>query len=159
MLIHNHRYPDNYLDLIASKLRDRAEWGEVRSARFAKLLQFLLSRYFRGGLNMCRAVVGGLTKVLYKVSLQWGDCCLFTAARPVALKHSNVIFFSVKFGACGIPCVAARCLVLLDPLFCGLANVIRSVLNLRAGPKTGTRSDLSSTSQSDAACLWERTVP
>lgn len=52
---------------IASKLRDRAAWGEERYARFAKLLQFCLSGYVKKGLNMCSAVVGGLTKVLYKV--------------------------------------------------------------------------------------------
>ena len=63
------RYPDDYLNLIASKLKDTAAWGDVRHARFAKLLQFSLGRYFKGGLNMCRAVVAGLTKVLYKVSV------------------------------------------------------------------------------------------
>lgn len=52
---------------IASKLRDKAAWGEERYARFAKLLQYCLSGYFKTGLNMCSAVVGGLTKVLYKV--------------------------------------------------------------------------------------------
>lgn len=68
--VYINRYPDNYLDLIASKLKDNASrWGEERYARFAKLLQFCLSRYFKGGLNMCRQVVAGLTKVLYKVSL------------------------------------------------------------------------------------------
>lgn len=64
------RYPDNYLDVIASKLEFRnraARWSEERFARFAKLLQFGLSRYFKGGLTMCRLVVAGLTKVLYKV--------------------------------------------------------------------------------------------
>lgn len=62
------RYPDDYLNLIASKLKDKTAWGDLRNARFAKLLQFSLGRYFKGGLNMCRAVVAGLTKVLYKVS-------------------------------------------------------------------------------------------
>eukprot|EP00752_Nemacystus_decipiens_P005501 g4979.t1 len=59
-------YPDNSLVTIASKLRDKAAWGEERYARFAKLLQYCLSDYFKKGLNMCSAVVGGLTKVLYK---------------------------------------------------------------------------------------------
>ncbi|CAM9247762.1 unnamed protein product [Laminaria digitata] len=59
-------YPDDYLNLIASKLKDKTAWGDIRNARFAKLLQFSLARYFKGGLNMCRAVVAGLTKVLYK---------------------------------------------------------------------------------------------
>ena len=62
------RYPDDYLNLIASKLKDKTAWGDIRNARFAKLLQFSLARYFKGGLNMCRVVVAGLTKVLYKVS-------------------------------------------------------------------------------------------
>lgn len=61
------RYPDNYLEVIASKLKDRGVWTEVRYSRFAKLLQFCLSRYFKGGLNMCSTIVAGLTKVLYKV--------------------------------------------------------------------------------------------
>lgn len=61
------RYPDNSLVTIASKLKDKAAWGEERYARFAKLLQYCLSGYFKTGLNMCSAVVGGLTKVLYKV--------------------------------------------------------------------------------------------
>ncbi|CAN0336329.1 unnamed protein product [Pylaiella littoralis] len=59
-------YPDDSLVTIASKLRDRAAWGEERYARFAKLLQFCLSGYVKKGLNMCSTVVGGLTKVLYK---------------------------------------------------------------------------------------------
>ncbi|CAM9780515.1 unnamed protein product [Ascophyllum nodosum] len=59
-------YPDNYLQLVASKLNARGVWCEERYARFAKLLQFSLSRYFKGGLNMCSAMVAGLTKVLYK---------------------------------------------------------------------------------------------
>lgn len=63
------RYPDNSLVTIASKLRDKAAWGEERYARFAKLLQYCLSGYFKTGLNMCSTVVGGLTKVLYKVRL------------------------------------------------------------------------------------------
>ncbi|CAB1101425.1 unnamed protein product [Ectocarpus sp. CCAP 1310/34] len=59
-------YPDSSLVTITSKLQDKAAWGEQRYARFAKLLQFCLSDYFRKGLNMCSTVVGDLTKVLYK---------------------------------------------------------------------------------------------
>lgn len=63
------RYPDSSLVTIASKLQDKAAWGEQRYARFAKLLQFCLSDYFKKGLNMCSTVVGDLTKVLYKVQV------------------------------------------------------------------------------------------
>ncbi|CAM9772774.1 unnamed protein product, partial [Hapterophycus canaliculatus] len=62
-------YPDNSLVTIASKLQNKAAWGEERYARFAKLLQFCLSGYIKKGLNMSSAVVGGLTKVLYKAML------------------------------------------------------------------------------------------
>lgn len=55
---------------IASKLQNKAAWGEERYARFAKLLQYCLSGYIKKGLNMSSAVVGGLTKVLYKVRMR-----------------------------------------------------------------------------------------
>ena len=60
---HLPRYPDDYLNLIASKLKDQTAWGDVRNARFAKLLQFSLGRYFKGGLNMCRVVVLSLIHI------------------------------------------------------------------------------------------------
>lgn len=83
------RYPDDYLNLIASKLKDRTAWGDLRNARFAKLLQFSLGRYFKGGLNMCRAVVAGLTKVLYKVSAQHES--IGRSLNPSVISHGETI--------------------------------------------------------------------
>ncbi|KAG5175851.1 hypothetical protein JKP88DRAFT_265686 [Tribonema minus] len=62
-------YNLDYRELIASKLSNTDPWSPERNMKFAKLLQFLLSKYIKSALTACSAIVSQLTSVLYKAVL------------------------------------------------------------------------------------------